>query len=63
MSRAAPVILEEESRRAFINLLPSAWIHRDEVPDYHIDMEVVIAEKGKVRRLRKNVMQTPQIRV
>jgi tetratricopeptide (TPR) repeat protein len=48
MSRPPSITLEEESRRAFINLLPLSWVHRDMVPDYHIDMEVVIAEDRKV---------------
>jgi tetratricopeptide (TPR) repeat protein len=48
MKRAGSVTLEEESRRAFINLLPPAWIHRDKNPDYGIDMEVEIVEGSKV---------------
>jgi tetratricopeptide (TPR) repeat protein len=40
--------LEEESRRAFVNLLPSAWIVRPKDPDYGIDMEVEIVEGERV---------------
>jgi Tfp pilus assembly protein PilF len=48
MERHDTHALEEESRRAFINLLPSDWVHRDQVPDYHLDMEIVVADKGKL---------------
>lgn len=48
MERAPSVILEEESRRAFIALLPAAWIHRDENPDYHLDMQITVVEDGKL---------------
>ena len=48
MKRPKQHVLEEESKRAFINLLPPEWIHRDKNPDYGIDMEVVIVEDGKV---------------
>ena len=39
--------LENESRRTFMKLLPSAWIARDKYPDYAIDMEVEIVEENK----------------
>lgn len=48
MERSPPHVLEYESRQAFRNLLPSAWIVRDKEPDYSIDMEVQIVEGGKV---------------
>ena len=48
MKRPRQHVLEEESKRAFINLLPPEWIHREKHPDYGIDMEVEIVEDGKV---------------
>ena len=48
MKRSREHILEEESKRAFINLLPSEWIHREKHPDYGIDMEVEIVEGDDV---------------
>jgi tetratricopeptide (TPR) repeat protein len=48
MKRPRQHVLEEESKRAFINLLPPEWIYREKNPDYGIDMEVEIVEDGKV---------------
>jgi tetratricopeptide (TPR) repeat protein len=48
MERPSSHTLENESRLAFRNLLPPAWIVRDKVPDYGIDMEVDIVEGKKV---------------
>jgi tetratricopeptide (TPR) repeat protein len=47
MERSRSHILEEESRRAFVNSLPPAWTWEKKDPDYGLDMEVVIFENGK----------------
>lgn len=48
MERPIPHRLEYESQLAFRNLLPSAWIVRDKIPDYGVDIEVEIVEGNKV---------------
>jgi hypothetical protein len=48
LKRLKTLLLEEESKRAFINMLPSEWIHRVKIPDFGIDMEVEIVEDGEV---------------
>jgi tetratricopeptide (TPR) repeat protein len=47
MERPSSHILEEESRRAFVDFLPPAWTWEKKDPDYGLDMEVVIFENGK----------------
>lgn len=38
-------ILEDESRVAFMNILPPEWVYRDKDKDYGIDCEVEVFEK------------------
>jgi tetratricopeptide (TPR) repeat protein len=44
MKRTSTHRLEDESRLALRNFLPSNWIARDKIPDYGIDMEIEIVE-------------------
>lgn len=39
--------IEEESIRAFVSALPSAWVPRRQDPDYGIDLTVEVFEKGQ----------------
>lgn len=48
-------VLEEESNRAFVNALPSAWVARPQDPDYGIDYTVEIFEDGSRTGLSFNV--------
>lgn len=48
MKRPPEHVLENESRLALKNLLPSEWVVRDKSPDYAIDLEVVIVEGEEV---------------
>lgn len=42
-------VLEAESRTALRNVLPAAWIIRDETPDYGIDLSIeIVSEEGNV---------------
>lgn len=43
--------LEDESRRAFANLLPAAWTVQDLVPDYGLDQRVEVFANGRATGL------------
>jgi tetratricopeptide (TPR) repeat protein len=48
MKRPRQHVLEEESRRALKNLLPSEWIIEDIKPDYGLDVRITIVEGEEV---------------
>lgn len=67
--------LADESKRAFLNIIPSNWIYRDKQDDYGIDGEVEITDKDSKKTTGRlfyiqlkgtdqgNIGETPKVRL